>query len=497
MKSKIFLVGAGPGDPELITLKGLECIKKADVIIYDKLASKKLLKYSKKNCVLEYVGKAKGDHSKSQDEINDILVGHAKTGKNIVRLKGGDPFVFGRGSEEVAYLSENGFNCEVIPGVSSCYSVPELCGIPLTHRGIASGFLVVTGHESPKKEGKNIDWKQIAKFNGTIVVMMGKSNLGSIARTLQTNGLDALTPCAVIEKGSTKAQKMVTGTLKNITVKARGLSAPCVVVIGETVHVHNKKKQLELEGKRFLSTSSAELNKDIYREFKRHGADIKCVPMTKIIPSRDTALLRDVVLGSKKFDWLVFTSRHGSIHFLKKFYKFGGNKKDLAGKIACVGVSTANEFDKEGIRTALMPKEFTGVDLGHALIKKGVKGRSIALLRTALDEDPLKEMLTDAGASIVDCAVYNVKPVTDKNRLTNALSKVPEGILFLSPKAVNIFFDSISRQVADRLKSKSSFISIGPITTKALKNYGINNVLVPKKSTIKGMLDLCINKKDK
>lgn len=492
MKNTVYIVGAGPGDPKLITIKAIECIKEADCILYDRLISKSLLKYRKPKCILKYVGKGKGKHAMKQDKINSALLRYAKLKKTVVRLKGGDPFIFGRGFEEALFLEQHGIKYRIVPGLSSFYSVPEICGIPLTHRGMASGFIVVTGHEDPAKGKNDIDWKHIAQFKGTIVILMGKSNLKQIVKTLTKNGLKNTTPCAVIHKGSTKQQKIICGNVGTITERSQQVSAPSIVVIGDVVKLSASSKPLS--GKRYLVTSSAHLNKNIVKEFKPTGANVDCVPMIKITPNTKNDILREIISGIRHYDWFVFTSRHGVMYFLKKFFQLGKSKKDLEGKIACVGCGTADEFTKHGIVPSLVPERFTTKNLAQALTRKRIKGKRIALLRTRLEKDPLKNILRKAGAAITNCIVYNIEKTNNAKRLDEAIRKEPDGILFLSPKSADNFFDLVQGRTKNKLIKSSEFYSIGPVTTQILKQRGITKILEPQEHTVKGLVELCMQK---
>jgi uroporphyrinogen III methyltransferase/synthase len=493
MKSRVSIVGVGPGDPGLITLKGIERIKKADVILYDRLIPRSILKYRRGSCILQYIGKKKGKAIASQDQINGLLLKYAKSHKNVVRLKGGDPFVFGRGREEELFLKGHNVDCEVISGVSSFYAALGASGIPITHRGIASSFLVVTGHEAPSGGSGRVDWEYAAGFNGTLVVMMGKSNLDEISQKLLCNGMKGDTPCAVVSRGTTTGQGAVYGTISNIADKASSLPPPAVTVIGSVVKLGNyyRKSDKPLSGSRYILTASERLNKEMSARMERLGAKIDSVPMISIDANRDYSLVDKVIENIGEYDWLVFTSRHGVIYFLKRFYHKGGALDLLEGKIACVGSGTAAQLKSAGIGHHLCPKEFTSKDLALALKDKGVTDKRVALFRTKTTKDILKGILKDSGARIADCIVYNVDGLKDKRRLKKAVSKDPDGIFFLSPKSAEEFFDSIPKKARDDIKKKSKFFSMGPVTTRALKKMGVDRVSSPKENTITGLINLC------
>lgn len=493
-KGKVYLVGAGPGDPGLITVKALECLKRAQVIVYDRLIPNGILRQGSKSALLKYVGKEKGKLF-DQHKINRLLLDYALAGKRVVRLKGGDPFIFGRGQEEMYFLKSNGIACEVIPGVSSCYAAPESCGIPLTDRSLASGFMVLTGHEDPSKNDRGRYWRHAAKFPGTVVIMMGLSNLKQITDKLIALGKDGKTPAAVIERGTTRKEKIAVGRLANIADSAKGFQAPAVCVIGEAVNIGFRLNPSlkPLEKKKYLTTASDTLNYDIARNLQDLGASVERLPMINIGPNNDTVLLDRIIAQVKTFDWLVFTSRHGVHYFLQRYFARNGSLADLVGKIACVGSATSAEFSKHGIRADLMPEEFTTQGLSLALLAKGVAGKNIALLRTRLKRDYLKKALLDAGARITDCFVYNVEDFQDKKSTAQAIAKKPDGIIFLSPRSARRFFTLVPDKVKERLLKSSSFLSIGPVTTSALKAQGVSDVKAPKEHTIGGLVDLCLN----
>lgn len=494
-KGMVYLIGAGPGDPGLITVKGLARLKMADVILYDRLIPGALLGEAKKGAGLKYIGKEKGDKA-DQERINRLILKFARQGKRVARLKGGDPFIFGRGHEEARFLRDNGIDCEVVPGVSSCYAVPEARGIPLTRRGISSSFMVLTGHESPSKQSGGIDWRQAAKFKGTIVIMMGLSNLKEITGRLITGGKNPFTPCAVISHGTTGKEKSAFGVLKDIAAKARAFGAPAVCVIGETVRARESilrpaSPVLPLLKKRYITTASENLNEEISEGLERLGATVARLPMIAIRPNKDTSQLDKIISGIRNFDWLIFTSRHGAHYFLKRYFLLKKDPAALSGKVACVGTGTAAEFLRHGINSGFIPDKFTTRELGRALALRGLSGKKVALLRTRVERDFLKGRLLKAGAEVADCAVYDVRAAGDGPALVEAVENKPDGIFFLSPKSADTFFRLLPEKFKSRLKSASSFYSIGPVTANALKAHGVNTVRTPKEQTVQGLVDLC------
>ncbi|MCP4214185.1 MAG: uroporphyrinogen-III C-methyltransferase, partial [bacterium] len=315
MKSEngtVYLVGAGPGDPGLITVKGRECLEKADVLVYDYLASPRLLALAREDAEIIYVGKKGGDHTLSQDGINGLLVEKAKTGATVTRLKGGDPFIFGRGGEEAEVLIDNGIPFEIVPGVTSAIAAPAYAGIPLTHRKFTATLSLVTGHERPDKETSNIDWEAVSK-SGTIVFLMGVKNLPNIVEQLCKYGKSSETPVALVRWGTTFSQQTVTGTLDTIVanVEAAGLQSPSIIVVGEVVTLRDKMKWFEnkpLFGKRIIITRARKQASDLVKMLSDLGADCIESPSIKVIPPEDYAPMDDSIENLAKYDWIVFTS---------------------------------------------------------------------------------------------------------------------------------------------------------------------------------------------
>ena len=319
MKSKVYLVGAGPGDPGLITVKGLECIKKADVIIYDYLASPVLAKHAKEDAEIIYVGKKVGDHTFSQEMINNLIVEKAKNGLTVTRLKGGDPFIFGRGGEEAEALIEAGISFEIVPGVTSAIAAPAYAGIPLTHRKHTSTLAFVTGHEDPTKKESRIDWAALVKGIGTIVFLMGVKNIHHITKKLIVHGMNPDTPVALVRWGTTPRQLTVSGTLTNIEkrVKAAGLTAPAIIVVGHVVTLRKTMKWFEnrpLLGRRIVITRAREQASELVDRLLDLGAECIECPTIKISPPDDLKPLDRVIETLLSYDWLIF-SRVNAVNF--------------------------------------------------------------------------------------------------------------------------------------------------------------------------------------
>jgi len=326
MKGKAYLVGAGPGDPGLITVKGLECIKKADVLIYDFLASSILLKYASENAEIIYVGKKGSHHTFSQDYINALIIEKTKGGKTVTRLKGGDPFIFGRGGEEAEVLIRAGIPFEIVPGVTSAIAVPAYAGIPLTHRKFTSTLAFVTGHEDPTKEKSNIDWESLAKGIGTIVFLMGVKNLSRIADRLMSHDMDPDTQVALVRWGTTAKQMTVTGTLENIAerVKAAGLKAPAIIIVGHVVKFRETMKWFEdrpLMGRHIVVTRARDQASELVKRLFNLGAECIECPTIKTVPPENTTPLDTAIDHLSSYEWLIFTSVNGVNFFFNRLFE--------------------------------------------------------------------------------------------------------------------------------------------------------------------------------
>jgi len=362
VKNKVFLVGAGPGDPKLITQKALECIEKSDVIIYDYLASTALLKHAPKKAELIYVGKKGGEHARNQDKINSLVIRKAKEGLRVTRLKGGDPFIFGRGGEEAEALIEEEIPFEIVPGITSAIAAPAYAGIPLTHRNLTSTVAFVTGHEDPNKNESQIDWASIASGIGTIVFLMGVKNLLNIVQKLIMNGMSSDTPVALIHWGTTSRQMTVTGRLDNIVerVKSSGLKAPSVIVVGDVVNLRSKMKWFEnrpLFGKKIAVTRSQEQAGELTSTLSELGAEVLEYPTIKTASPEDFRPLDRAIKNLSTYDWLVFTSINGVSFFFKRLFEQGRDIRILGHlRTAVVGPATEKRLLDFGLKSDIVLK---------------------------------------------------------------------------------------------------------------------------------------------
>ncbi|HYA32167.1 MAG TPA: uroporphyrinogen-III C-methyltransferase, partial [Thermodesulfovibrionales bacterium] len=360
-KGKVYLVGAGPGDIGLLTVKGMKCLQKAEVVVYDLHLNAQILNYIGDNAEFIYAGKRGGHHAMTQDEINNVLVEKAGEGKVVCRLKGGDPFVFGRGGEEAEVLAKRGIEFEVVPGVSSAIAAPAYAGIPLTHRLYSSSFAVVPGYEDVTKEESAIDWARLATGVGTLVVLMAVKNLDMLVEKLIGNGRSAETPVAVVRWGTRPDQRTIVSTLGGIAseVKSKEIKPPAVVIIGDVVKLRETLRWYEdkpMFGQRILVTREHSTG---FEPLEELGAEIIEFPTIEIVPPETYDELDASIERIASYAWIIFTSANGVKYFLKRFFDRGHDIRDLKGiKLCAIGSKTASEVMKSGMKLDLVPEEF-------------------------------------------------------------------------------------------------------------------------------------------
>ncbi|WP_457574133.1 uroporphyrinogen-III C-methyltransferase [Desulfolithobacter sp.] len=501
---KVYLVGAGPGDPGLITLRGKYLLERAEVVVYDYLANKKLLRHVPDAAKLIYAGKKGGGlHAFTQQEINGLLVEHARAGKMVVRLKGGDPFIFGRGAEEIEELVQASIPFEVVPGVTSATAAATYAGIPITHRAYTASVAFVTGHEDPTKKESNIAWDKLATGAGTIVVYMGIKNLPIITAKLIEHGRDPRTPVAVVRWASTPQQHSVEGTLETITevVRKTGIKPPALVIVGEVVKLRNTIDWFEkrpLFGKQVVVTRTREQASELVALLEENGADCLEYSTIHIEPVEDTSAV-DTALGEiHTYDWLLFTSINAVTWFFKRLFELEMDARDLRCRIAVVGRTTADELQRYGIHADLLPEKFTGEGLAEALIQEGVQGTRILLPRALKAREVLPEKLTAAGAEVQVAPVYqNVPPKGRKEELREQLqSGMIDLITFTSSSTVRNFLtmvDARDEKELHRLMDGVTIAAIGPITARTVTDAGLKVDIQPERYTISDMVQAIVN----
>lgn len=496
-KGKVYIVGAGPGDPGLITLKALEFIKGADVILYDELANASLLSYAREGAELVYVGKKTGNHALPQDEILKLMIEKTGVGKTVCRLKGGDPFLFGRGGEEAEALAKNGIPFEIVAGVSSAISVPAYAGIPITHRCLSSGVAIFTGHEDPKKNTSDLDWKTIARLNITLVFLMGMDNLEAITDNLIREGMDRETPVAVIYRGTTPAQRCVTGELRSIAgiVHEAELTAPSVIVIGRVVGMRDALKWFEerpLFGRKILVTRSRKQARELSKMLSIAGADVYEFPTIEIEPNEESCPALDRAIRELSgFDWIIFTSANGVDCFFDRMREQGRDARALEGvRICAIGPATRERLAEMSILADVVPKEYISESILDALSGK-VKGKRILIPRADIARDVLPKGLERAGANVQVIDIYRTKmPHGSGGELKELLTKV-DMVTFTSASTVENF-SAILGEASSGSVSGVKAASIGPVTTEAIRRHGIPLACEASEYTISGLVEAII-----
>jgi uroporphyrinogen III methyltransferase/synthase len=497
---KVYLVGAGPGDPGLITVRGKNLLERAEVAVYDYLASKKLLKHLPASAEQIYVGKKGGVcHAHTQDEINQMLVDHAKAGKMVVRLKGGDPFIFGRGGEEIEKLHEAGVAFEIVPGVTSATAAATYAGIPITHRDYTATVAFVTGHEDPTKENSNIDWSKLATGVGTLVVYMGIKNLPLIVENLIKHGRDPKTPVAVVRWASTPEQRSVVGTLETIAgiVTDSGIKPPSLIIVGEVVTLRDTIDWFEkrpLFGKKIVVTRTREQASELVAGLEEFGADCLEYSTINIKPVDSHQVLDGELERLKEYHWILFTSLNGVKYFFEHLYAKGMDARDMKGPdIAAVGKSTADLLLSYGINADLIPSTFTGEGLAESLLDQGVEGRNILIPRALKAREILPETLRGAGAQVTVAPVYQNCPEDDPQ--ASLRPDFEEGridmVTFTSSSTVRNFLrmmNAENQEELERLLDGVDIAAIGPITAKTVTDNGLQVTVQPEQHTISEMI---------
>ena len=477
---KVFLIGAGPGDPGLLTLRGKEILERADVVVYDRLVSPAILSMCNANAKMVDVGKMPTHHKVKQSEINKLLVQFAREYPQgiIARLKGGDPFVFGRGGEEALELVDADVEFEIIPGITSAISVPAYAGIPVSHRGIATSFHIITGHEKENAE-LSLDFEALAKCPGTLIFLMGIANMDFIARRLIECGKDPKTPLAFIEKGTTPYQRTVLATLETAgeTIVRENVTAPAITIMGGVVELGKTlawKKNLPLSGKRLVVTRAAKQSSGISARLAALGAEVIETPMIETRTLERTADFNTL----KDFDILAFTSTNGVESFFKQLFDAGCDVRVLAGKkIASVGKITEKKLLEYGIRCDYVPEDHTAEGLGKLLASLPAdshlesNGESkILLLQGNLADDTLLKYLPHATRWIV----YETLPVSDLPEWKREAVATADAIVFASTSAVNNF---VKLSASADLEFKPLAFCIGRMTESAAQKYGYKTVV--------------------
>lgn len=527
MTAKVYLTGAGPGDPALLTLKAKRAIKKADVVLYDRLANNRFLEYAGDNAEKIYVGKKAKDHHYTQSEIEELMIEKAGAGKTVCRLKGGDPFIYGRGGEEAKKLENAGINFEIIPGISSSLAVPLYAGIPLTQRNLASSFAVITGHEAADKEESTIEIEKIAAAVDTLVVLMGVGNLPQVVERVLAAGRSPETPAALIRWGSRSEQETVSGSLKNILskVKKANFKPPAVTVIGEVVGLREKLKWFEkkrLLGKNILVTRPRAQSASMQKMIEEEAGNAVLAPSIKIKEAADKSGLENAIKNLDKYQYLIFTSVNGVKYFIQTLEKVGLDLRALAGiKIITIGSKTAAELKENGIKADFMPDDYSTSGILKYLKnleaegKLNLKAASFLLPRSNIAPPELEQGLKDFGAEVNNIEAYRTENVEISSEILKMIAAEELTLLtFTSSSTVENLIRGIKTKI-DKCKQndfaaeleeneiiEENIIKklkeipaacIGPVTAETARKEGLNVVAVAKEYTAEGLMEVILD----
>jgi len=493
MNGKVYLIGAGPGDPGLLTIKGLECICRADVIVYDRLVHPALLAHARPDVELIYVGKASSAHTMKQDDINRLLVDKAKEGKTVARLKGGDPFVFGRGGEEAEVLVSEGIEFEVVPGITSAIAAPAYAGIPVTQRGLVSTLGIITGHE--KGEDSRINWAAVAGLD-TIVFLMGVENLPNIVSELVKNGRDPSTPVALVRWGTRTEQETLVGTLSDIVEKAQQaeFKSPAVTIVGEVVKLREKLRWFDnrpLFGKKVLVTRSRDQASELSELLRQYGAEPIEFPVIKISPPESFDELDSALERIEKYDWLLFTSANGVRAVIDQLRELGRDVRWLKGpKVGAIGPKTAEAIQSLGVRVDFVPQEF----VAEAVVREfpdDPKGKRILIPRAKEAREVIPEKLRELGADVD--VVTSYKTEAEESDVADVSDRIQAGeidiITFTSSSTVRMFAERIPK-----VPEGVIIACIGPITAETAESLGLKPDVVAEEYTIEGLVKALVAK---
>lgn len=497
MPGKVYLIGAGPGDPGLLTLKGMRCLQEAQIVVYDHLAAVSLLAYVNPAAELIYAGKEASAHTIPQNELNHLLVAKAKEDKIVARLKGGDPFVFGRGGEEGLAMAAAGIPFEVVPGISSAVAGPMYAGIPVTHRGLSAAVTVVTGHEDPNKSAPGHNWRALAQSEGTLVFLMAMQNLEDITKTLLANGKDAQTPAAVIQNATTARQRTLITSLEKLPedVTAQEFSAPALVVIGTVVKLSRELNWFErkpLFGRKILLTRQGAQALQMAETLSALGAECIPLPAIKIRPLSQEPL-QEALDAIDTYRWLIFTSRNAVSLFFETLYALQMDSRALHHlKIAAIGEITAAELRKHGLIADIVPKQFIAESLAEALQNYDIAGKRVLLPRAKDAREILPQTFTAMDATVDVIPLYETVPATHRIKDWRWLKDL-DIVTFTSASTVNMLKASLPPEVFGELAVQATAACIGPITAEAARTAGFTKITTAKTYTAAGLCQAILN----
>jgi uroporphyrinogen III methyltransferase/synthase len=495
----VWLVGAGPGDPGLFTLRGRELLGRAAAVVFDHLANPSLLDFAAPGAELIYVGKQAGRHSLKQDEINELLVRLAGEGKNVCRLKGGDPFIFGRGGEEALALAEHGVPFEIVPGISAASAVPAYAGVPVTHRGFAACFGAVTGHEDPTKETSDLDWPSLAAWQGTLVFFMGVKNLAENLGQLIAHGLAPDTPAALIRNGTLPSQRTIVGAASDLAAKAAaaGFAPPALLVVGKVVALRDRINWFEtrpLFGRKVVVTRARQQASEMSARLAALGADVIEMPAIRIAPPADAAPLDAAAARLASYDWVVLTSVNGVDALFAAMGRAGKDARSFgAARVCAIGPATAERLALHGICADLVPEKFVAEELLAELLRRNeAAGKKFLLARADIARPMLRDELQKAGATVEEVEAYRtLAEAPDPARRDDAAGA--EIVTFASSGAVRNFAAALGPERLARLRERARLVSIGPVTSQTMNELGLPVAAEAARSTIPALVDAVVN----
>ncbi len=496
MNGTVYLIGAGPGDPGLLTLKARDILSSADCIVYDALANAGFLDFARPDAEKIYVGKIADQHALPQYKINALLIEKAKEGKNVARLKGGDPYIFGRGGEEAQELLQAGIRFVEVPGISSTIAAPAYAGIPLTHRDFASSVTIVTGHENPEKEKSALDWPALARSASTLVFVMGMKNLPNIVRNLLDAGMDPATPAALVYRGTTPSQRSLVSTLANLPddAKKQAFTNPSVIIVGAVCTLHDELNWFEqrpLFGRSVVVTRARAQASGLAHDLQELGAEVVQFPTIRIEDMPEDALAQ-AVTRLAEYDYVICTSVNGVRKLWKSLREQGLDARALGScKLAAIGPATAAELEAHGLYADIVPEKYVAEGVIAALQKCGsLKGARFLLPRAEKAREVLPDALREAGAVVDVIACYRTVP--EEAPCADILERIKQGkvdcVTFGSSSTVENFLSLVPAEV---LKQHPEVLlaAIGPVTAKTLAKYGLEAGLQPEDYTIPALVD--------
>ncbi|MBN2139655.1 MAG: uroporphyrinogen-III C-methyltransferase [Desulfovibrionaceae bacterium] len=494
----VYLIGAGPGDPGLLTIRARDILGLADVVVYDYLANRCLLSYARDEAEIVYVGKKGGQHTVPQEEINALVIDRARQGKTVARLKGGDPFVFGRGGEEAEEIVAAGLSYEVVPGVTAGVAAAAYAGIPVTHRAHTPSVAFITGHEDPAKQESAHDWEAYARSKSTLVFYMGVANLAMIADRLMAAGRPPDEPCALVRWGTTCRQRSFVSRLRDVAAeaRARGYKAPSIIIVGGVCALKGSLDWFEkrpLLGKGVVVTRAREQASGLVEEFRSRGACVYEFP-TIAVADLDSGPVEQAVLGLAEYDWLVFTSVNGVRRFWEVLWEVGLDARILAGlEIAAIGPATAEALIDRGLRPDFVPDKYVAEHVVQGLLDKGVANKKVLIPRALKAREVLPRELERAGARVTVLPVYET--VLSGPDPAEVLEGLESGeivyVTFTSSSTVENFFARIAPETMGRF-GQARFACIGPVTAETLAGFGFKAHIQPAEYTVPALAEAVV-----